>query len=180
MKTYLIPIAALLFIPSWARADGYESYKDQHSGGYSRSYARAYAVAPRRRVFSDCLAVFSAPECRRIRAEAERREARRIRQMAVYTTPRALRNVDPGPERVVRAGRRCAGFFSVKGDARPSEFFARGSALKKWRQRIRTEGPGEAYVDERYSPNFRIGKCQIVGDRGIFKRCVAEGTACQP
>lgn len=172
MKTYLIPIAALLFIPSWARADGYESYKDQPRATYSR----AYTVQP---VSWRCPPEFSRHECRRIRAEAELRRARRTRQVAVYVTPRQLRNVDPGPERVVRAGRRCAGFISVKGDARPSEFFARGSALKEWRKRVRT-GPGEAYVDERYSPNFRIGKCQIVGDRGIFKRCVAEGTACQP
>lgn len=176
-KTLIIPIAAVMLMPSWARADGYESYKDQHSGEYSRSYARAYAVAPRRRVFSDCRAVFSANECRRIRAEAERREARRVRQMAVYTTPRALRGVDPGPERV--RGQRCAGFFSVKGDGRWTEALARGSALKEWRKRVRTT-VGEAFIDEKFAKNFRIGRCQIVGDRGITKRCVAEGVACQP
>jgi hypothetical protein len=172
MKTLIVPIAALMLFPSWARADGYESYKDTASGSYSRAYT-AQPVSWR------CPPEFSRHECRRIRAEAELRRARRTRQIAVYT-PRALRNVDPGPERITRAGRRCASFLSVKGDARPSEFFARGSALKEWRKRIRTTGPGEAYIDERYSPDFRIGKCQIVGDRGILKRCTASGTPCQP
>lgn len=175
MKTYLIPIAALMLFPSWARADGYESYKDQHSGGYSRSYARAYVVAPRRRVFSDCLAVFSAPECRRIRAEAERREARRIRQMAVYTTPRALRNVDPGPERI--HGSRCIARVSVTGVSRPTEGLARGNAWKRWRETVRASA-GEAFMDDRYAIKQDV-RCHIASSGGWTKRCTVSAVPCR-
>ncbi len=169
MKTYLIPIAALLFIPSWARADGYESYKDQPRATYSR----AYTVQP---VSWRCPPEFSRHECRRIRAEAELRRARRTRQVAVYT-PRALRNVDPGPERVARNSRRCAGYVKVDGPARWTNGLAMGAARKEWRRAVRTTY-GERYIDENFSPNFRVSQPRIVGDRGFAVRSTAQGLAC--
>jgi hypothetical protein len=190
----IVPIAAVLFAPSWLRADGCNP-NTQDCGGYkdeapirprarAQVYSYAYSIRPARGNWA-CPSELSRRECRRIQAEVDARRAREIRRAvprsryAEIRTPRELRDVDPGPERRSFGGKRCAGYFSVKGDARWTEAFARGSALKEWRKVVRTS-VGESYIDEHYSPNFRVGKCQIVGDRGINKRCVAEGTACRP
>jgi len=168
MKTYLIPIAALLFIPSWARADGYESYKDQPRATYSR----AYTVQP---VSWRCPPEFSRHECRRIRAEAELRRARRTRQVAVYVTPRALRNVDPGPERV--RGSRCIARVSVTGVSRPTEGLARGNAWKRWRETVRASA-GEAFMDDRYAIKQDV-RCHIASSGGWTKRCTVSAVPCR-
>jgi hypothetical protein len=157
------------------------SYKDE-AAPIRRGYS--YQVRPlRARACPPELAGLQARECRRILAEAERRRARRS---ITYIAPRVPRyREEPrryrfGEDRARPDGRRCGGYFSVEGDARPIEMYARGSAIKEWRKRVRTQGPGERYVDERYSPNFKVGRCRIIGDRGVLKRCTAEGTACQP
>lgn len=168
MKTYLIPIAALLFIPSWARADGYESYKDQPRATYSR----AYTVQP---VSWRCPPEFSRQECRRIRAEAELRRARRTRQVAVYVTPRALRNVDPGPERI--HGSRCIARVSVTGVSRPTEGMARGNAWKRWRETVRASA-GEAFMDDRYAIKQDV-RCHIASSGGWTKRCTVSAVPCR-
>jgi hypothetical protein len=168
MKTYLIPIAALLFIPSWARADGYESYKDQPRATYSR----AYTVQP---VSWRCPPEFSRHECRRIRAEAELRRARRTRQVAVYVTPRQLRNVDPGPERI--HGSRCIARVSVTGVSRPTEGMARGNAWKRWRETVRASA-GEAFMDDRYAIKQDV-RCHIASSGGWTKRCTVSAVPCR-
>lgn len=168
IKTYLIPIAALLFIPSWARADGYESYKDQPRATYSR----AYTVQP---VSWRCPPEFSRRECRRIRAEAELRRARRTRQVAVYVTPRQLRNVDPGPERI--HGSRCIARVSVTGVSRPTEGLARGNAWKRWRETVRASA-GEAFMDDKFAIKQDV-RCHIASSGGWTKRCTVSAVPCR-
>lgn len=167
MKTLIIPIAALMLFPSWARADGYESYKDTASGSYSRVYT-AQPVSWR------CPPEFSRRECRRIRAEAELRRARRTRQIAVYT-PRALRNVDPGPERI--HGSRCIARVSVTGVSRPTEGLARGNAWKRWRETVRASA-GEAFMDDRYAIKQDV-RCHIASSGGWTKRCTVSAVPCR-
>lgn len=199
LLTAIVPLAAVLFAPSWLLADGCNpntqdcgSYKDEASVAprrAARAYSYAYTVRPVRGNW-ECPDVFDRRECRRIRREIELRRAREVRRTrSRYVEPAQYRrDYDDGRDerRSVNVkpsfgGKRCAGFFTVVGDARWTEGLARGSALKEWRKAVRTsERAGEQYVDERYSPNFRVGKCRIIGDRGINKRCTAEGIACRP
>ncbi len=181
-----ILIAALL-VPTLALADGQEgSTKDGWDSQPPRtalSYSYAYGVRQSRGGW-ECPPEFSRRECRRIEAEAGRRRAREVRRaqprkQIVYVDRRAADTYGDRPAPRSFGGKKCAGYFTVKGDARPFERLARGSALKEWRKHVRTSA-GESYIDENYSPNFQVGKCQIVGDRGINKRCVAEGIACRP
>jgi hypothetical protein len=173
----LIIAGALLAAPTFAAADGYEgSMKD------GASYAYSYSVKQQRGSWT-CPAEFSRRECSKIRQEVARRQARETRPRKVVVERRipVYRDSYSSPVRAAFGGKRCAGFFSIKGDARPVERFARGSALKEWRKLVRTsDRGGEAYIDESYSPNFKVHKCQITGDRGLLLRCTAEGTACRP
>ena len=149
------------------------SYKDAPRYSYSARTTRgAWACPPE----------FSRGECRRIRAEIESRRAREVRRRyrrdAEMPTPRALRYADSGPERRSFGGKRCVGSYTVTGAARWPEKLARSNARAAWRRTVR-EGAGEAYMDERYSPNFTNSNCHIVGDRGILSRCIARGIACR-
>lgn len=180
-KLLIIPMAALMVVlPRLARADGPPGYDATAKGA-----AYAYTVKPARSTFR-CPPDFSRTECNDVRRIKRAVERRRQERYAV-TQRRRIYAAEPrdrdyiAPARIDRraAGKRCAGYFKVNGGARPMERFARGSALEEWRKRVRIS-VGEVYIDEKYSPDFRIGKCRIVGDRGIMKRCVAEGTACQP
>jgi hypothetical protein len=169
---------ALLLLAAPAQADGCNP-RHQDCGGYKDGPAPArraysYQAAPLRGWA--CPPEFTRRECRRIQAE---REARR--RVASYTPRRqaAARYVDDSRPVRVRSASRCGPYIAVKGDARWTEGLARGSALKEWRKQVRLS-LNENYVDERYAQGFTVGKCRIIGDRGINKRCTAEGRPCQP
>lgn len=177
MRLIIVLLAALtatsmLYLP--VRADGLESYKDDPRPRRG-VYGYAYTVRQSRASWS-CPPELSRRECRRIMAEVEQRRARRGRR-DVYSTPRALRNVDPGPVRSASRRGRCAPYVKVNGPARWTNALAIGAARKEWRREVRTVH-GERYIDERYSPDFRISRPRIVGDRGIAVRATAQGTPC--
>jgi hypothetical protein len=186
-------LGAAAFFPALVLADGYESYKDEPTAyappRIKRSgYISAYTVRTTRGGWH-CPAEFKRHECRRIQAEIDRRRAREVvrarphslRDYASRPTARVqYRDISPS-ERRAFGGRRCAGRFRVEGGARPSQALARGSALKEWRKLVRrSERGGLAYMDEKFSPDFRIGNCKIVNDGGWLTTCRAEGLACQP
>lgn len=192
---FAVTTAALLgvmVLGADALADGSElSSKDAGYAPPQASYSYSYSARSTRGSWT-CPPEFTRRECQRIRTEVELRRAREIRRTrarVVYVDPRGYsdrnerRYVEDRPAPRSFGGKRCGGYFSVEGDARLTEkgpYSARSAAIKEWRHRVRTEGPGEQYVDEDYSPNFRVGKCRKIGDRGLLKRCTAEGTACRP
>lgn len=193
-KPIIVAAITLLACAAPASADGcnarYQdcgSYKDEVAPARARGYVYNYTTRSTRGGW-ECPAEFSRRECRRIRAEIEARRAREARRMTpriktVYVDQRGRYLDERDRPKSSFGGKRCGGYFRVEGPARLTErgpLSARSAAIAAWRYRVRTEGPGERYVDERYSPNFTVGKCRIIGDRGALKRCTAEGTACQP
>jgi hypothetical protein len=180
-------IVAISAIPAYADGcnprlqDCDVSYKDE-TPARARNYVYNYTTRSTRGRW-ECPPEFNRRECRRIQAEIEQRRAREVRRVAprvVYLDQRGRYLDERDRPKPGFGGKRCGGYFKVEGPARPILRYARGAAIKAWRHRVRTEGPGERYVDESYSPNFAVGKCRIIGDRGVFQRCTAEGTACQP
>jgi hypothetical protein len=189
---FLIILALAATIPAIADACNPElqdcgSYKDEPSFSPRAQLRKHYAYTVRStRGNWHCPPELDRRECRKIQAVIDRRRAREtVRSRPRDFAQRRIDRVDyrelTRAERRAFGGKKCAGYFKVEGDARITEGLARGNALKEWRQQVRiSERGGEPFMDEAYSPNFRIGKCRIVGDRGINKRCTAEGTACRP
>lgn len=178
MFKLILPLA-LLAVPTFAAADGYEgSYKD---GGYAArpsAYSYSYSIKQSRGGW-ECPREFARHECRRLQAEVARRRAREDRPRKVVMERRVpvYRDSEPRPSRAAFGGRRCAGFVKVDGPARWLSALATGAARKEWRRKVRTTY-GERYVDESFSPNFSVSRPRIVGDRGIAVRATAQGLAC--
>lgn len=169
--------AALAAFPTVASADGCNprlqdcrvSYKDEPAI-YSYSIRTARGAWP-------CPEEFSARECRRLRLEIASRRAREDRPRKVAGRRPVVRDTLVRPARASFGGRRCAGYVKVDGPARWLSSLAIGAARKEWRRKVRTTY-GERYIDETFSPNFRISQPRIVGDRGIAVRATAQGLAC--
>jgi sensor c-di-GMP phosphodiesterase-like protein len=175
MKAFIIPLAALLCIPAWARADeiplGYmlnEQGKVVHE-----------SEMPRTRIIrtSACGQYITQRECNRIqkknaerRAQARRRDVIRER---VYVVERE-RNRDDDD----RSGRRCSGrIISAKGAQRPTEAWARRVAIEAWAREVRYD-LGETYLTWSNARNNRT-ICNPSSIGGFQIRCEARGEPCQ-
>jgi hypothetical protein len=187
----IVPIAAVLFAPSWLRADGCNP-NTQDCGGYkdeapvrprarAQSYSYAYSVRPARGRW-ECPPEFSRRECRRIQAEVDLRRAREVRRMRPRYIERAqYRSGDryDDDHRPGFGGKRCIARVVAIGGQRPTETMAIGSAWKTWRSTVRaTPGMGEAYMDDRYAIKKKV-ECHITGANGVLDRCTVSAVPCR-
>lgn len=152
MKLAIIPLAIFLMIPSWLRADGMPT-------GYSviDGHIVKDETLTRWQRASSCGRYVSDAECERRLRRADRRRDR---------------NDDDN------SGRRCANkTVSAKGAQRPSESWARRTAIEAWGRDVRYD-LGETYLSWSNAKNARV-ICNPSSIGGFQIRCEARGIPCQ-
>lgn len=144
MKLAIIPIAALLMIPSWARAD-------EIPQGYTLNEQGIVVPIERTRIMkaawlSSCGKNITPRECRAIKRKDEQRErskrsTRTIRERVYVAQPR-----EEADENTVVFRKRCWGHpIRAKGAQRPGKGWATRVAKEAWQREVRYDA-GEAYL----------------------------------